>query len=55
MLRMAGIPLRAKDRGRRDPLILIGGSAIFLNPEPLAPFADVIAIGEGESARAEAR
>jgi len=48
MLRMAGIPLRAKDRGRRDPLILIGGSATFLNPEPLAPFADVIAIGEGE-------
>ncbi len=48
MLRMAGIPLRAKDRGRRDPIILIGGSATFLNPEPLAPFADVIAIGEGE-------
>ncbi|MEO6403190.1 MAG: radical SAM protein, partial [Vicinamibacteria bacterium] len=48
MLKMAGIPLRAKDRGRRDPLILIGGSATFLNPEPLAPFADVVAIGEGE-------
>lgn len=48
MLRMAGIPLRAKDRGRRDPIVLIGGSATFLNPEPLAPFADVIAIGEGE-------
>lgn len=48
MLRMAGIPLRARDRGRRDPVVLIGGSATFLNPEPLAPFADVIAIGEGE-------
>lgn len=48
MLRMAGIPLRAKDRSRRDPLVLIGGSATFLNPEPLAPFADVFAIGEGE-------
>ena len=48
MLRMAGIPLRTKDRGRRDPVILIGGSATFLNPEPLAPFADVFAIGEGE-------
>ena len=48
MLRMSGIPLRADDRGRRDPIVLIGGSATFLNPEPLAPFADVIAIGEGE-------
>ena len=26
---------------------------MFLNPEPLAPFADLIAVGEGESARAE--
>lgn len=48
MLRFAGIPLRAKDRTKRDPVVLIGGSATFLNPEPLAPFADVFAIGEGE-------
>ena len=49
MLRMAGIPLRAKDRGPRDPIVVLGGAAVFLNPEPLAPFADVIAVGEGEA------
>ncbi len=49
MLRMAGIPLRAKDRGPRDPLVVLGGAAVFLNPEPLAPFADLIAVGEGEA------
>jgi radical SAM superfamily enzyme YgiQ (UPF0313 family) len=49
MLRMAGIPLRPADRGRNDPLVLMGGAALFLNPEPLAPFADVIAVGEGEA------
>ncbi len=48
MLQRAGVPLRASDRGARDPVILFGGSAMFLNPEPLAPFADVIAVGEGE-------
>jgi radical SAM superfamily enzyme YgiQ (UPF0313 family) len=49
MLRLAGIPLRARDRGERDPIVLLGGAATFLNPEPLAPFADVIAVGEGET------
>lgn len=49
MLRLAGIPLRAKDRGPRDPLVVMGGAALFLNPEPLAPFADLVAVGEGEA------
>jgi radical SAM superfamily enzyme YgiQ (UPF0313 family) len=49
VLRLAGIPLRARDRGPRDPLVLLGGSALFLNPEPLAPFADLVAVGEGEA------
>ena len=49
MLRLGGIPLRARDRGATDPLVLFGGAATFLNPEPLAPFADLIAVGEGES------
>lgn len=49
MLRLAGVPLRAKDRTSRDPLVLLGGAAMFLNPEPLAPFADLIAVGEGET------
>ena len=29
--------------------MILGGAAMFLNPEPLAPFADVIAVGEGET------
>ena len=49
MLRLAGIPLRAEDRGPRDPIVILGGAAVFLNPEPLAPFADLIAVGEGEA------
>ena len=49
ILRLAGIPLRATDRGPRDPLVVLGGAAIFLNPEPLALFADLVAAGEGEA------
>jgi radical SAM superfamily enzyme YgiQ (UPF0313 family) len=48
VLRLAGIPLRASERGPRDPLVILGGAATFLNPEPLAPFADLVAVGEGE-------
>jgi radical SAM superfamily enzyme YgiQ (UPF0313 family) len=48
MMRLAGIPLRAADRTAHDPLIVIGGAVTFVNPEPLALFADVIAAGEGE-------
>jgi radical SAM superfamily enzyme YgiQ (UPF0313 family) len=48
MLRLAGIKPRAHARTPRDPLIVIGGAVTFVNPEPLAPFADVIAAGEGE-------
>jgi radical SAM superfamily enzyme YgiQ (UPF0313 family) len=49
LLRLAGIPLRAADRDHRHPLVVIGGAVTFVNPEPLAMFADVIAAGEGES------
>ncbi len=48
LLRLAGLRPRAADRHVRDPLIVVGGAVTFVNPEPLAPFADVIAAGEGE-------
>jgi radical SAM superfamily enzyme YgiQ (UPF0313 family) len=48
MLRLAGIPPRAASRTKHDPLVVIGGAVTFVNPEPLALFADVIAAGEGE-------
>jgi len=49
ILRLAGIPLRADQRTHHDPLVMIGGAVTFVNPEPLALFADVIAAGEGEA------
>src|SRR5215212_7532061 len=48
LLRLAGIPHYAAERSTRHPLIVVGGAVTFVNPEPLAPFADVIAAGEGE-------
>src|SRR5438552_6952391 len=48
MLRLAGIPRYAAERTPSSPLIVIGGAVTFVNPEPLAPFAEVIAAGEGE-------
>jgi radical SAM superfamily enzyme YgiQ (UPF0313 family) len=49
LLRLAGLPLRAAQRDTSHPLILVGGAVTFVNPEPLALFADVIAAGEGEA------
>ena len=48
MLRLAKLPPRAAARNSRHPLVVIGGAVTFVNPEPLALFADVIAAGEGE-------
>src|SRR5206468_4370903 len=48
MLRLAGIPRYAAERTDAHPLVVIGGAVTFVNPEPLAPFADVVAAGEGE-------
>ena len=48
-LDLAGIPLRAAERGDDVPLILAGGSAC-LNPEPMHAFFDAFFIGEGEAA-----
>jgi len=49
LLRLAGLPPRAEERGPRHPLVVVGGAVTFVNPEPLALFADVIAAGEGET------
>jgi radical SAM superfamily enzyme YgiQ (UPF0313 family) len=49
LLRLAGLPIHASERqAGRDPLVVLGGAVTFVNPEPLALFADVIAAGEGE-------
>jgi len=48
LLRLAGLPIYAAERDSRHPLVVIGGAVTFVNPEPLAPFAEVVAAGEGE-------
>ncbi|MEX1316102.1 MAG: TIGR03960 family B12-binding radical SAM protein [Synechococcaceae cyanobacterium] len=55
MLDLAGIPLRAADRGdlplghpAAPPLIFAGGPTATSNPEPFTAFFDFIALGDGE-------
>src|SRR5213594_2361407 len=47
-LDLAQIPLWRRERGPGAPLVLAGGPATFLNPEPLAEFVDLFLIGEAE-------
>ena len=47
MLDRGGIPVRAEERGDKDPLILAGGPCVS-NPEPLVDFVDAFVIGDGE-------
>ena len=46
MLLAAGIPPLENERGASDPVVIGGGIAVSLNPEPLASFFDLIFIGE---------
>ncbi|MGD9986540.1 TIGR03960 family B12-binding radical SAM protein [Pseudonocardia sp.] len=46
-LDLAAVPLHAADRDESHPVVLMGGHAAF-NPEPMADFVDVVAIGDGE-------
>ncbi|MDQ1437430.1 MAG: hypothetical protein QOK43_1059 [Acidimicrobiaceae bacterium] len=49
---LAGVPVRAAERGPDDPLVCAGGHCTF-NPEPLADFVDFFVIGDGEEAVSE--
>ena len=48
LLDRAGLPLRAADRTADHPLVIGGGIAVQINPEPVAPFFDLFLVGEGE-------
>ena len=48
LLELAGLSPRRAERGAADPLVIAGGPAIFLNPEPIADFVDLFLIGEAE-------
>lgn len=52
MLDLAGIPLLAKDRSEKDPIIL-GGGPCSSYPEPVADFFDIFIIGDGEESVAD--
>ena len=52
MMDLAGIPLKASERGEDYPIIIGGGPATY-NAEPVADFFDVFSIGEGEEALVE--
>ena len=52
MLDLSGIPLRSADRPDLTPLVIAGGTSC-MNPEPMAPFFDLMIIGEGEEVNNE--
>ena len=52
MIKLAGFPLLAEDRGEECPIIIAGGPCVY-NPEPVADFFDLINIGEGEETLVE--
>ncbi|HPP61663.1 MAG TPA: TIGR03960 family B12-binding radical SAM protein [Anaerolineales bacterium] len=47
LLDLAGIPLRAGERGAEHPIVIAGGHST-INPEPMHAFMDAFVIGEGE-------
>ena len=51
LLDLAGIPLRSADRGDEHPLVMAGGPQAD-NPEPIAPFLDLVVLGDGEGSMA---
>ena len=52
MLRLAEVPLHAKDRKDLKNIVFAGGVCTF-NPEPLADFIDFFSLGEGEESTPE--
>ncbi|MBI3652493.1 MAG: radical SAM protein [Acidobacteria bacterium] len=48
LLRLAKLPVKSTERNEWHPLVVMGGAAAFLNPEPVADFVDVVCVGEGE-------
>jgi len=48
-LEAAGLSLRSEDRQDREPIVLAGGIATQINPEPIAPFVDAFLLGDFEA------
>ena len=47
IMQLGKIPLLSSDRDENYPIVMMGGPCAY-NPEPLADFADMILLGEGE-------
>ena len=47
LLDLSNIPLRSVDRDDSHPLVIAGGPQAD-NPEPMAPFLDLVVLGDGE-------
>ena len=52
LLDLARLPLRAADRPDLSPIVVAGGTAMY-DPEPVAPFVDIVSLGEGEDVTRE--
>lgn len=52
MLDLAGIPVYSSQRGEDHPLIIAGGPSA-MNPEPMAEFFDLFALGDAEEMAGE--
>lgn len=50
---LADMSVLAKDRQETDPIVLAGGAAITINPEPIRDFCDLLFVGEAEEAVSE--
>jgi len=50
ILKAAGIEPFASKRDERSPLLLAGGVATCINPEPISPFFDAVFLGEADEA-----
>lgn len=48
LMKYFGLPVARIERDEQSPLIIAGGSAVFINPEPLADVVDLFFIGEAE-------
>ena len=49
LLKSARMPFFSRERSDSYPLLLGGGLALTLNPEPLAEVLDLVVVGEGET------
>lgn len=49
LLQSSHFPILVKDRDDSVPLVIAGGIAVTANPEPIAPFCDLVVLGDAEA------